>query len=176
MVTRLQRCLVGLVRDGLDNRKVAEADLAAAVGISPEYLDRMLSGEATGTLIVWDKLLWQLMIPTTEVDRLLDEEHDPFKDPQWLSYADHVRNELIPKIRESAVTMSMVTGSEPDPKMAMETGYMILLDKPIITVVTPGASVPAKLALVSDAIVRADLDKPEQAAQAIQAAISGLDL
>jgi hypothetical protein len=32
------------------------------------------------------------------------------------------------------------------------------------------------LALVSDAIVRADLDKPEQAAQAIQAAISGLDL
>jgi hypothetical protein len=168
MVTRLQVCLIKLVTDGLLNREVPEADLAAAAGISPELLSMMLDGRVTGTIVVWDKLLWHLMIPATEVD--------PFKDPQWLSYTDHVRTELIPKIRQSAVAMSVVSGSEPDPKMAMETGYMILLDKPIITVVTAGATVPAKLALVSDAIVRADLDKPEQAAQAIQAAISGLNL
>lgn len=101
---------------------------------------------------------------------------DPFEDPEWLAYAERVKRELIPKIKESAVTMSMVTGSDPDPKMAMETGYMVLLDKPIITVVTPGVKVPNKLAMISDVIVEADLDRPEEAARRIQEAIATLDL
>lgn len=101
---------------------------------------------------------------------------DPFQDPQWLAYAERARRELIPMIKGSAVTMAMVSGSDPEPRQAMETGYMILLDKPIITVVTPGAKVPNKLAMVSDAIVEADFDKPEEMARRIRDAIAGLDL
>lgn len=101
---------------------------------------------------------------------------DPFTDPEWLAYAAHVRNELIPMIKESAVTMAMVTGSDPDPKQAVELGYMIMLDKPIITAVTPGAKLPNKLAVVSDAIIEIDMDDPEGTATRIREAIKGLDL
>jgi nucleoside 2-deoxyribosyltransferase len=96
---------------------------------------------------------------------------DPYEGQEWLDYADHVRKTLIPMIRESPVTMSLMTGSDFDPKVAMETGYMILMDKPIITVVTPGVKVPRKLAMVSDEIVEADLDKPEEAAKQINEAM-----
>lgn len=96
---------------------------------------------------------------------------DPFEDPGWLEYADHVRKELIPKIKGSAVTMSLVSGSDPDPKIALETGYMILLDKPIIAVVLPGVKVPKKLAMVADEIVEADMDKPKETSQRIAEAM-----
>lgn len=96
---------------------------------------------------------------------------DPFDDPAWKRYAKRVQKELVPMMKDSRVTMALATGSEPDPKMAIEIGYMILLDKPIITVVTPGAKVSNKLAMISDAIVEADLDDPNAAgriAEAIQ--------
>lgn len=101
---------------------------------------------------------------------------DPFEDPQWHDYAERVKRELVPKMRDSSIAVSMCTDSEPDPKLAIETGYMILLDKPIITVVTPGATVPRKLAMVSDVIVEADLDRPEETARKIREAVLSLDL
>ena len=82
---------------------------------------------------------------------------DPFDSDEWRDYAERVRNELVPKIEGTAIAVSLVTGTV-DPKIAIETGYMILLDKPIIVAVTPGAKVPAKLALVADEIVEIDLD------------------
>lgn len=100
---------------------------------------------------------------------------DPFDDPAWLEYADHVRKELIPKIRGSSVAMSMLTGSDFDPKIAVETGYMVLMDKPIITLVVPGVKVPNKLALVSDEIVEADMDKPEETARRIAEAMKRIE-
>ena len=66
---------------------------------------------------------------------------DPFDSPEWQEYAQHVREELLPKIEESAIGVSLYNGAL-DPKLAIETGYLILLDKPIIAVVTPGAKVP----------------------------------
>jgi nucleoside 2-deoxyribosyltransferase len=100
---------------------------------------------------------------------------DPFEGPGWLDYADHVRKELIPKIKGSAITMSLVSGSDPDPKIAMETGYMILMDKPIIAVVLPGVKVPRKLAMVADEIVEADFDKPEETSKRIAEAVRRLE-
>lgn len=88
-------------------------------------------------------------------------DDDPFKDPSWLEYAEHVRKELIPMIDKSAITMALVTDTPPDPKQACELGYMILFDKPIIAVVVPGSKVPEKLVLVADAIVEGDMDDPE---------------
>lgn len=90
-----------------------------------------------------------------------DKDSDPFDDPVWRDYAKHAREELAPMIKDSAITVSVYTGSgDPSPKMAIELGYMILLDKPIIAVVTPGCRVPGKLAVVADEIVELALDDP----------------
>lgn len=84
---------------------------------------------------------------------------DPFDDPAWLEYAQHARDNLEPMIKDSAVTMSFFDGKI-EPRMALELGYMVLLDKPIIAVVTPGAEVPNRLAIVADEIVELALEDP----------------
>lgn len=84
---------------------------------------------------------------------------DPFDAPEWLEYAQHAREELEPMIKDSAITMSFFDGKI-EPRMALELGYMLLLDKPIIAVVTSGVKVPGKLAVVADEIVELALDDP----------------
>lgn len=83
---------------------------------------------------------------------------DPFDDPVWEAYAKKAREQLAPMMADSAIAVSVYDGGEVDPKMAIETGYMVLMDKPIIAVVTPGCKVPGKLALVADEIVELSLD------------------
>lgn len=85
---------------------------------------------------------------------------DPFDTPEFREYAAYARAELEPMVRDSFVCMSLYTGKV-DPKMAMETGYMILLDKPIIAVVSPGAKVPNKLAMIADEIVEGEIGDPD---------------
>lgn len=86
-----------------------------------------------------------------------DGEGDPFDDPRWEEFANHAREVLDPMVRQSAVAIGLYSGKV-DPKLAIELGYMILLDKPIIAVVTPGAKVPNKLALVADEIVELNFE------------------
>lgn len=102
---------------------------------------------------------------------MTSQPDDPFEDPEWVRFADDVRKNLIPQIKGSAVTMALCTVADPDPKQAIEIGYMVLLDKPIIAVVLPGAKVSNKLAGVADAIVKADMDNPDETSKRIAAAI-----
>jgi hypothetical protein len=44
-------------------------------------------------------------------------------------------------------------------KFALELGFSIMLDKPIIAVVGHGAKVPAKLVQVADSIIEMDPDE-----------------
>lgn len=71
------------------------------------------------------------------------------EDPDAKAYLARAQAELLPMISDCGVTMTLWTGST-DPKIAIELGYMILLDKPIIGVVIPGVQVPEKLARVVD--------------------------
>ena len=103
---------------------------------------------------------------------------NPFEGPEWAEYSDHVKENLIPMIRDSAVAVSLVS-DQLDPKLAIETGYMILMDKPIILAVTPGSKIPSKLALVADEIVEVDLDDPsfsDRLREAIERVAAKLDL
>jgi len=87
---------------------------------------------------------------------------DPFDDPQWKKYAERVKAKLIPMIKDSAVTLSLVpSDGQPDPKFAVELGYCIMLDKPIIAIVNPGSKVPLKLAKVADEIVEGKVGDPD---------------
>lgn len=84
----------------------------------------------------------------------------PFDDPDVQEWARHVREDLVPKVRQSAVGVSLVTAAEPDVKFAVELGMMILLDKPIIAVVYPGVVVPEHLTRAADALVEGPTDSP----------------
>jgi len=87
---------------------------------------------------------------------------DPFDDPRWKEYAERVKKDLIPMIKDSKVTLSLVpSDGQPDPKFAVELGYCIMLDKPIIAIVNPGSKVPLKLAKVADEIVEGNVGDPD---------------
>lgn len=87
---------------------------------------------------------------------------DPFEDPAWLEYAAHCRKTLEPMVKNSAVCLSLVPpGNKVDPKFAVELGYMVMLDKPIIAIINPGSKVPLKLAKVADEIVEGDIKDPD---------------
>lgn len=73
--------------------------------------------------------------------------------PEWDDYVDHVLNDLIPKIADSAVTLSLVPKGATDVKFAIELGLSVMMDKPIVLLVEPGTAVPAKLVRVADDII-----------------------
>lgn len=83
---------------------------------------------------------------------------DAFDTPEFKAYADRTMAELVPLINDSAISISVLPSGETDVKFAVELGFLIMLDKPIIIVVEPGAKVPPKLALVADVIVEHSRD------------------
>ena len=92
----------------------------------------------------------------------MTEPQDPWEDPGWLEYARHAQEEMVPMLKNSAITLALVPGKDVDPKMACELGYMIMLNKPIIAVVEAGVKVPDKLVRVADEIVEgADMNDPD---------------
>lgn len=100
------------------------------------------------------------------IDNLSPEERD-----SWQEFVDHFRKDALQKLDESAFVMSIVPKEhDVDVKFAVELGASIMLDKPIIAVVLPGARVPNKLRLVADRVVEADIDQ-EAGRQAVARAI-----
>ena len=97
---------------------------------------------------------------------------DPFDSDEWREWAKAAEDDLIPKLKDSGLTMSIVPKGESDIKFAVELGLSIMMNKPIIALVTPGAHVPEKLLKVVDELLEVDLGNPEEAAPRIQAAIS----
>ena len=86
-------------------------------------------------------------------------QRDWSNNPQVQSWFDEVRQDLVPKLQDSAATVSIVPGGEPDVKFAVELGMSIMLDKPII-LVADGRPIPAKLRAIASAIVEGDFDHP----------------
>lgn len=81
---------------------------------------------------------------------------------EWERLVEHFRRDALEKMDESAFVASLVPKSDKfDVKFAMETGAAILLGKPILAIVMPGAELPGKLALVADEVVEADMDTEE---------------
>jgi hypothetical protein len=98
-------------------------------------------------------------------------DDDPWQDPGYLEYAKRCIDDLLPKVQQSGICMSLVPKGPADVKYAVELGFMIMLDKPIISVVFPGAKVPEKLARVSDEIVEGDINDPNFGARISEAII-----
>lgn len=86
-------------------------------------------------------------------------EDEPYSDEVKAFFAA-AEQELGPKVRASAVGVSILTG-EIDPKIAIEIGYILLLGKPLFLVVMPGTQVPDGLVRASEAIIEGSLDGAE---------------
>jgi len=86
---------------------------------------------------------------------------DPWQDPGWKAYEKRCREELLPMMKNSAIMMSLVPkDAKPDVKFAVELGFMVMLDKPIIAMIPSGTKCPLKLAKIADEIVEGDIDDP----------------
>jgi len=79
---------------------------------------------------------------------------DYWDDPEMQQWARRVSDEVVPMIRGSAATISIVPSGESDMKFAVELGLSIMMDKPIIIAVPAGVQVPSKLVLLADEIAR----------------------
>jgi nucleoside 2-deoxyribosyltransferase len=89
------------------------------------------------------------------------EDLDPDERADWESFVEHVRRDAVQKMSDSAFVASLVPDGEVDVKFAVELGLSIMLDKPILAIVTPGAKIPERMRRVADEIVEADVDVEE---------------
>jgi|SRR5215831_7548339 len=95
----------------------------------------------------------------------------PDGDPSFERWKAHVLKNLIPKIDGSNIFVSLTPGDrfKTDVKFAVELGFAIMYNKPIIAVVPPGTQVPEKLVRVADKIVELDLNTEDSRSRLIQA-------
>lgn len=94
-----------------------------------------------------------------------------WEDPEARDFLAEAEANLAPKVADSHVTLAIWDGKV-DPKIAIEMGYMVLLDKPIIAVVRPGVKVPAKLAKVVDRFVECDDPRDPKCREALMRALN----
>ena len=99
------------------------------------------------------------------------EKLEPDDRESWNEFVEHFRRDALEKMTESAFVAQLVPDKDGfDVKFAVELGAAIMLDKPILAIVIPGAEMPLKLRLIADVVVEADLDT-EEGRQAISRAI-----
>lgn len=69
---------------------------------------------------------------------------------------------LVPKVANSAAFVSICPDMDQiDAKFCVELGVAIMLDKPILAIVSPGRTVSNKLRQIADVIVEADITTDE---------------
>jgi hypothetical protein len=78
-------------------------------------------------------------------------------------FAQHVLKETVPGIANSAYVMAIAppTGAEADVRQAVEIGFAILMDKPLIVICPKGRHVGERLLRIADHIIEADITTEE---------------
>ncbi|SRR6266702_5205561 len=96
--------------------------------------------------------------------------NDIFDDPDVKAYLAHAEREMLPKMKDSAITIALFH-DKIDIKQCVEIGAAILFDKPIVVVVCGSKPVPANLKRVASAIVEGNMRDDATKAK-IQAALA----
>jgi len=74
-------------------------------------------------------------------------------DPDAKEWLEDAARDMIPKMKSSALSVTIFSGKV-DPKLCVELGAAILLDKPIILLATEDAVIPRSLEKIAAEIVR----------------------
>ena len=98
---------------------------------------------------------------------------NPYDSAEFRSWADDMRERLIPKMRGSAHVMMIAPSMDTkfDIEFAVQIGAAILMEKPLILLVQEGRTVPPKLLKVADRIIETDLRDTAKAQDQIAQAI-----
>lgn len=90
---------------------------------------------------------------------------------QWDRFVAHQREEVLAAMVDSACVISLVPDHPEkfDIKFAVETGMAVMLGKPIVLIIQPGAKVPGKLGLVADKVVDVDIDTEDGQSKLMEA-------
>src|SRR4051794_31604602 len=91
------------------------------------------------------------------------------KDPGAQEWLRHVLDEMVPKLEDSAICLSLAPGGKSvgDAKYWVELGATIMMDKPLIVLVADDRELPEHLVRVADEVVRLEhgIDDPRGAKQ-----------
>lgn len=86
------------------------------------------------------------------------DESDEVKMRRWLNRAER---EVLPMIKGSAMSVTINPG-EPDAKVAVELGFTLLLDKPLVLLSFPDRPIPSRLRRAADLVIECnDPSDPE---------------
>ena len=98
--------------------------------------------------------------------------HSPFTDPEVVAWAQDIARRMVPAMASTEAVALIVPEevSVPDVKLAVELGFALLLDKPLMLVVPPGREVPARLAAVADELIEWS-DDPGVMGERVRAAL-----
>lgn len=88
-------------------------------------------------------------------------DENPFSTPEFKAYATRAMTELVPMMQGSALAVAMVPTGEVDVKFAIELGFMVMMDKPILVLCPPGKHISGKLRAIADEIVESEPGRPE---------------
>jgi len=83
-------------------------------------------------------------------------DDDAWKDPDVKAWMAEVAENLVPMLAGSDLNVSLVKGgtaAETDVKFAVELGFSIMMDKPILAVVLDGKPIPPKLLKIADGVL-----------------------
>jgi hypothetical protein len=109
---------------------------------------------------------------------------DIYGDQHFIRYAEHFLKDVLPMLDDSAISLSVApsmsgrTKGLGDVKYWVELGASIMLDKPIIAMVEPGAEVPERLRRVADVILEVDMTTEEgrnRASEQVAVAVAQLE-
>lgn len=92
---------------------------------------------------------------------MTDKANDPFLSSEWREYAQRAVDELLPRVKESASTVMLFGSGDPDPKQAIELGYILLLDKPLVLLIEPGSVIPERLRRAADETIEGSIQHPK---------------
>jgi ribosomal protein L23 len=77
---------------------------------------------------------------------------------EFKEYAEHILKEMVPAMKDSAVVMTIAPDAgQHDIKIAVEIGYSILLDKPLIVIASPGRHIAERLLRIADHVITGDI-------------------
>jgi len=68
----------------------------------------------------------------------------------WLR---QMQRDLLPMIEASNCVATIGPGDHPDAKVAVELGFALLLDKPLVMIRMPDRAIPERLARAADAVI-----------------------
>lgn len=86
---------------------------------------------------------------------------DPFDNPQVRRWLKRAEREMLPKLRESALSLMLFHEGHVDMKIAVELGSAILLDKPIVVITGPNDKIPPVLLAIARKVIRANVNTSE---------------